>query len=184
MCVFKLGSPERYGQFKFLQFPFFYVVPLAKRQWSGFRQTHSWATSKCEQPQRRPLLSLRGAEAKECVKHSSQLQTLRGELDLRLSCSAGGSELTWAATSEVCACFYDCLWCRQGRNGERLGCLGVSWWGMRGEDQTRLEWRQEQSWMSYDALVGSLVSGLWKQPFNPQPLIFHLLFRVHRSSEI
>lgn len=40
------------------------------------------------------------------MKHSSQLQTLRGELDFRLSCSAGGSELTWAATSEVCACFF------------------------------------------------------------------------------
>lgn len=38
--------------------------------------------------------------------------------------------------------------------------------------------------MSYDAPVGSLVSGLWKQPFNLQPLIFYLLFRVHKRSEI
>lgn len=38
--------------------------------------------------------------------------------------------------------------------------------------------------MSYDALAGSLVSGLLRQPFNPQPLIFYLLFRVHESSEI
>lgn len=102
---------------------------LAKRQRSGFCQTHLWAKSKREQAQRRPLLSFRGAKEEEGVRERSQLQTLYSELDFRLSCSAGGSDLTWSAPSEACACFYDCLSCRQGRNGERLGHLRVSWWG-------------------------------------------------------
>ncbi len=53
-------------------------------------------------------LSFQGAKEEEGVRDSSQLQTLRSELDVRLSCSAGGSDLTWSAPSEACACFYDC----------------------------------------------------------------------------
>lgn len=188
-----MWSSEGCEQFRFLQFPCFYVVELAKRQWSGFCQTHLWGKSKCEQAQRRPLLSLRGAEEKEVVKDSSQPQTA-------VSWTLGsGVQLvgqTGVLHQECAPVFYDCLWCKTrhkwGASGTFWGCpdevdhaLTARCREMRWRsDYARLERRQEQSWMSYDALVGSLVSGLWKQPFNLQPLIFYLLFRVHKRSEI
>lgn len=61
----------------------------------------------------------------ECERQQSA-RTLCSKLD---SCSTGGSGLAWSAPSEACACFYDCLWSRQGRNEERLGHWRVNWWG-------------------------------------------------------
>lgn len=54
-----------------------YAVELAKQQWSGFHQTHKF---KCEQAQRRALLGLSGAEAKECMKDSRQWVGLYAQL--------------------------------------------------------------------------------------------------------
>lgn len=112
------------------------------------------AKSKCEEAQRRPRLGLSGAEEKEAVRDSSQLQTLCSEL------APSG----------------DSVWCGRGRDGERQrvseGVLMryAGEWDRWRSRRARLEWRPKQSRMSYDAPAGSLVSGLWKQPFNPQPL--------------
>lgn len=63
-----------YKQFRFLQFPYFYDVELAKRDSDLFFVRHTYGPN-------------------PSVKDSSQLQTLYSQLDFRLSCSAGGSDL-------------------------------------------------------------------------------------------
>lgn len=96
-----------------------------------------------------------------------------------------------------------CVWCRQVRNGDVSGtfegvlmrsithlaltafriaiCRGMR----RRSDHSRLEWRPkgelDELWCPQ---LGHWCLAFWKQPFNPQPLIFHLLFRVRKSPEI
>lgn len=159
-------------------------MELEKKQWSGFCQTHKF---KCEQAQRRALLSSRGAKAKECMKDSRPLQTVSCKLDFMFSCSAGGSDLTWAAPSEAWVCVYDCLWGRNGRNGKRLGHLRVSWWGMWGEwdgDPTKQDWRGDLN----ELRCTGWVTYVWRLEaanlIHSHLCIFHLFFRMHRRSEI
>lgn len=186
---------EGYQQFRILQFPYFCVVEYANIQRSGFCQTHLRVESKCEQTQKRPLLRFSG-----CWREGGcewQLQALCGEdlgLDFGLSCcSADGSDLTRCAPSQASSC----LRCRQRRNWECLGHSVESRWdrshsisehhcgGKWDGVSTAWDWSGWRcGWMSYDALAGSPVSGLWKQSSNPRPLILHLPFRVHKSFEI
>lgn len=74
------------------------------------------------------------------------------ELGVELSCSTGGSALTWAAPWEAYTCFLR-VWCRRGgkNGGWRLDCLRMSWWGMRGErwlDLTPEKCLEELRWVS------------------------------------
>ena len=125
-----------------------------------FCQTHLWVKIKCDQTQKRPLLSFMDAEEKEGVNNSSQLQTLCTEPDFRLSCSGSGWDLTQSAASEACACFYDTLLCRRGKKGSVWDIWGhphevhpahthcslhfriAAYRGRRWRsDHTKLEWR-------------------------------------------
>lgn len=162
---------------------------LAKRQWSGFCLTRLWAKSKCGQAQRRSLLSFRGAERRQSAINSTQWVGHQAQLFSwcvrpDLECSFRGLCLflrlsmrqIWGASG-----IFEVVPMRLITHLLLTGCQNSSTQGNEMEIQQRLEWRPEQSWVSYDAQVGSLVSGLWK---HTQPLIFHLLFRVHKSSEI
>lgn len=167
--MFNWGSSEGYKWLKFLQFPFFCFVELAKRQWSGFCQTYLWDKSKCEQAQKRAHDQVwgvlkRGRAWKAAVNYNlyavsrtlgSAVQ-LVGQTDwpgvlllkpglvfLRLSVKQ--SRQKRGRVWDISGCPNDL--CRKTR------------WR---SDYTRLDLRLEQSWMSYDAPVGSLASGLWK----------------------
>lgn len=77
---------------------------------------------------------------------------------VRLSCSSGVCDLTWTALSDACIhfCFNDRLWCRRSRNGECLGRLWMSCWGM---------WKAMQDWSGAgwvtEPWLGCLCQDFW-----------------------
>lgn len=122
------------------------------------------------------------------VKDSSQLQTLYS-LTLDSAVQPAGQTWNWSAPSE--ACFYDCLW---SRHKERLGHLRVSRWGrsctysslrfriiQRNEMEIWVHKIGVEAWMSYNAPVGSPVSGLWLAAVKTTATYIPFAFiRVHK----
>lgn len=158
---------------------------IGKRQRSVFCQTHLWAKTKCVQATIKFQGCWRegGCKRQQSATNHVQWVGLQTQLFSR-----------WVIPDLECSFRSLCLFLRLSvmqTNGERLGHFRVSGWlldAFQNSSLQGIEMKTLQDWsgglMSYDAPVGSLVPGLWKQPFKPQPLIFHLLFRVHKSSEI
>lgn len=121
--------------------------------------------SKCKQTPRRARLSFSGCWTQEGCEW--QPQALCSESGFQ----ADGSDPTRCAASQACCCFHDWLWCRPGRNWEWLGHSVVSWGGRSLTSHsiseyhcggkrvpTIQDWSGGRcSWMSYEALAGSLV---------------------------
>lgn len=151
---------------------FFCVVGLAKRQWSGFYQTHKWNLS----------VNRHGED------HDKFWGVLRGRrVWITVELDFGAQLFSWWVWPDLgcsfrCLCvFYDCLRCRQGRNQEHLGCLRASWWGMC----TGMRWRSHHTWK--ESRTGWVVGCLccFCLAFRSSHLIHshnHLLFWAHLST--